>query len=197
MNKNLLLIILGAAALAVVGALVLVTPEGDGFVFEKRVSRQEPLSASSDVKIEQVRHSESAKKANIKKARKEKKKRDPSIKAVALDHYGNYLIQLIDDNPEDRDLEKEDSSYVVIEGKIDGKQFALKAPKVIIDRPGIKLKITNLKTKESTVLDATPLAEAGALSSKERIKFTIDTQEQTLKVADIKYYEGPPALPPL
>jgi len=196
MNKNLLLVALGAVAVAVVGALVFVAPEDEEFVFDKKASSEESLAISSDVRIERtVRTTPPSKKVTTKKT--QKKKRDPSIKAVAIDHYGNYVIQLIDDNPEDRDLEKQDRSYVLIEGKIDGKQFALKAPRVIIDRPGIKLKVTNLKTKEATVLDATPLAEAGALSPKEQIRFTIDTKEKILKVDNIKYYDGPPALPPL
>jgi len=199
MNKNLLLVALGAVAVAVVGALVFVAPDDSSLIFEE--TKEQLIAQKNNVAIEFQTQKPKEQKSQQKIQKSvPKKKRDHTIKSVSIDHYRNYLIQLIDDNPEDKDiqLKSDPASYRYIEGKVDGKQFVMKVPKELIDRPGVKLKITNLKTRKTTTMDASFLAELNSISEKGRLKVDIDTASASVQT-HLKEYDPyvETALPPL
>ncbi len=177
MDRNLLLGILGIVAVGVVGAVMVIAPEEPSTRLE--VTKEQSLSSSSDVSIH-IQSQSSSSSQTVKRSQKSSKasKPDPSIKAAAVDHYHTYLIQLIDKNPEDRDIQitKDPKSYVYVDGKVDGKDFVMKVPKAIVDRPGIELKITNLKTKKVTTIDASFLAEIDSMPPRGSFRVKLNTQ---------------------
>ena len=180
MDRNALLGIVGVVAIGIVGALLFLSPqEKNPVVIEQKMQQRQASQEDVDIEIEQQ---ESSSKIVMQKEKRKKsvskKKRDPSIKAATIDHYHTYLIQLIDENPEDRDikLEKDPNSYRYVDGKVDGKEFVMRVPKAVVDRPGIKLKITNLKTKEHTIVDASFLSELDSLPRGGSFHVDIDTK---------------------
>jgi hypothetical protein len=203
MNKNFVIIGIGAAALLVVLGLFLFSPKSD-------ISSLQPLeqtsasSASKHLSITIKEHEKmaSAIKTTKKKAeskKRPKKKRDPSIKAATIDHYHTYLIELIDKNPEDRDikLQKEPDTYTYIEGKVSGKEFVMRVPKAVLDKPGVKLKIVDLKTKKSKMIDASFLSEAASLPRGSQFRVDIDFDHPDNIQTDTKLPEEHPAFPGL
>ena len=201
MNKNIVLLGLGAIALVLVGALFLFSPQ------KEHVSLTQPLSSQTSKNRENIDityqkenpktgDNKSSKHQDIK-SKPKPKKIDPSIKATTIDHYNTYLIQLIDKNPEDKDLkiENKPGSYVYVEGKVDGKEYVLKVPKAVATRPGIKLKITNLKTKKSIELDASFLSESASLPIGSTYRANIDTHNPNNIQTDIELPEENPAFP--
>ena len=195
MNKNVFLGAVAALAVVVVGGLLFFSPESSVQPMEFLSKMQQPKTKQN---VDVVYHEKSQKKsAQTKKQspKKAKKKVDPTIKAATIDHYNNYLIQLIDENPEDKDLKLENKpgTYVYIEGKVNGKQYVLKVPKNVLDRPGIKLRITNLKTRNTTEIDASFLSEAASLSVDSTFRANIDTNNpENIQTAVELPEENPP-----
>ncbi len=197
MNKNVLLGAVAALALVLVGGLLFFSPSESVKPIESVSKTQQPKTEQN---VDVVYHEKKqegnvqTKKQPLKKA---KKKVDPTIKAATIDHYNNYLIQLIDENPEDKDLklESKPGTYVYVEGKVDGKEYVLKVPKTVITRPGIKLKITDLKTRKSTELDASFLSEAASLPIGSTFKANIDTQNPSSVQTSIELPEENPPFP--
>jgi hypothetical protein len=103
---------------------------------------------------------------------------DPTIKAATIDHYNRYLIQIIDNDLENRKvLSQEDrNDYIYIQGKIDRNQFTLRVPKAVLEKPNIKLKIVNLKTKTSKTFNADFLSEAVSLPKGGSFRVYIDSE---------------------
>ena len=197
MNKNVLLGAVAALAIVVVGVLLFFSPDSSVQPMESSSKTEQPKTKQN---IDVIYHEKSQKKSTqIKKQspKKAKKKVDPTIKAAAIDHYHKYLIQLIDENPEDKDLKLENKpgTYVYVEGKVDGKEYVLKVPKSVVTRPGIKLKITDLKTKKSTELDASFLSEAASLPIGSTFRANIDTRNPNSVQTDVELPEENPAFP--
>ena len=198
MNKNVLLGAVAALAVVVVGGLLFFSPEEKIQPTIKSTSKIEEKTEQDNINI--IYH-EKIQKSSVQIAKQSPKKApekvDPTIKASTIDHYNNYLIQLIDKNPEDRELRLENKSntYIYVEGKVDGKEYVLKVPKTVITRPGIKLKITDLKTKKSTELDASFLSEAASLPIGSTFKANIDTQHPSSVQTSVKLPEENPPFP--
>ena len=197
MNKNVLLGAVATLAIIVVGGLLFFSP-GENIQPIKSTSKMQQTTKQDNVNV--VYHEKSQKRSTQTKKqppKKAKKKIDSTIKAATIDHYNNYLIQLIDKNPEDKDLKLENKpgTYVYVEGKVDGKQYVLKVPKAVVTRPGIKLKITDLKTRKSMELDASFLSEAATLPRGSTFRADIDTQNPNNVQTDIELPEENPPFP--
>ena len=203
MNKNVTLIIFAVAAIAIVGFLFLFTPK----VSNSSLPINTTLSSSSSSIAITINKTEATLKKTLPSTKqlkhppKESKKReiDPTIKAAAVDHYNAYLIQLIDENSKDQNIQpqRDPENYQYIEGKINGKHFVLRAPKAILERPNIKLKITNLKTKESKTLDASFLEEAASLPRGGQFLVNINLEHPDNIQTSIKEPEENPPFPTL
>ena len=197
MNKNVLLGAVAALAIVIVAELL----------FFSSKSSLQPMNSS--LKMQQLEreqnvnvvYSEKSQKQNVqtkKQFLKEaSKKVDPTIKAATIDYYNNYLIQLIDENPEDRDLKLENKpgTYTDIEGKVNGKQYVLKVPK--IDRSGIKIRITDLKTKKITEIDASFLSEVVSLPEGSTFRANIDIRNPENIQTSVELPEENPPFPTL
>lgn len=181
-----------------VGGLLFFSPQENMQFKELSFKEQQLSKVKQNIAID-YHKSSSAKGIEVKKEtqHKDEKKVDSSIKAATIDHYNKYLIQLIDKNPKDKDLKLENKpgTYVYVEGKVDGKQYVLRVPKSVITRPGIKLKITDLKTKKSTELDASFLSEAAFLPTGSTFRANIDTQNPNDVQTDIELPEENPPFP--
>ena len=198
MNKNVLLGAVAALAVVVVGGLLFFSPEEKIQPTIKSTSKIEEKTEQDNINI--VYH-EKIQKNSMQTAKqspqKAPEKVDPTIKAATVDHYNNYLIQLIDENPEDKnlELEKKPDAYIYVEGKVNGKQYVLKAPRTVIVRPGIKLRITDLKTKKRVELDASFLSEAASLPVGSTFRANIDTQNPSSVQTSIELPEENPPFP--
>ena len=175
MNKNLLFGGIALIAVAIVAGLLLWEPEAKtpsfGNTAVKEEAKETPQIAIKEKKEQKVRTA-----ASSSKPAKPKKKIDPRIKAATIDHYNTYLIQLIDDNPADKDIHitKDPNSYKYVEGKISGKEFVMRVPVAVIDKPGIKLKITDLKTKKTKTIDASFLSELDSIPQGGSLRVDLD-----------------------
>ncbi|SMC10184.1 hypothetical protein [Nitratiruptor tergarcus] len=174
MSKNIVILGIGAAVLILGLGIFLYSPKNDTSPLTS-MKQTSTNSVEEDITIKKQTKSSSSIKKEKKKA-KPQRKIDPSIKAATIDHYHTYLIQVVDENPEDRNikLEKDPSSYTYIEGKVSGKEFVMRVPKVVLDKPDVKLRITHLETKESKTLDASFLSEAASLEQGSQFRVDID-----------------------
>ncbi len=200
MNKNVLLGAVAALALVIVGALLFFSPNESVKPMESASKVQQPKTKQN---VDVVYHEKSQKKSvHTKKQslKKAKKKVNPTIKAAAVDHYHRrYLIQLIDKSQSNEELEKKNKSdiYIYVEGKINGKNYRLKIPRNVVTRPGIKLKVTDLKTKKSTELDASFLAEAETLPKNAIFKANISTYNPKRIQTGVEMLDSVSAFPPV
>ena len=195
MNKNLLLSFLAGGVL-VVAVLMFFSPTNTAM--QQPITPQQKAQTSSQTTIIKIQQNSSAFSQPSKKQQPHQKKIvDPAIKAATIDHYNTYLIQLIDENPKDKDiqLQKDSESYQYIEGTINGKQFVLRAPKAVLDRSNIKLKITELKTKATKIIDASFLNEAAALPKGSQFQVNIDLKHPNDIQTNIKGPENNPPFP--
>ena len=197
MNKNIFFSILVIFALLITGSLFFFTPQQTA-TQPKSFSNHQTSSVSSNLHITikkaekissdvVVRHSSDV-------SIKNPKEKNSSIETATVDHYYRYLIQLIDENPEDQNitLQKDPSTYTYIEGKVEGKQFVLRAPKAVLDRPNIKLKITDLETKKSKIINASFLSEAATLSDRGRFRVNINLETNDIQTKIEEPEEYPP-----
>jgi hypothetical protein len=197
MNKNVFLTLLTILALFIIAGLFFFIPQQTA-TQSKPLSNHQTSSASPishiNIKMEKISSHNSAIKQSSSTSTVHSKERNSSIKAATIDHYNQYLIQLIDENPEDQNimLQKDPSTYMYIEGKVEGKQFVLRTPKAVIDRPNIKLKVTNLKTKKSKVIDASFLSEAATLPDRGRFHIDIDLKTNSVQTKVEEPEEYPP-----
>ena len=202
MNKNIVLLGLGAIAFVLVGGLFLFSPQKEHVLLltqslsSQTSTNKENITITYQKENQKSNDDQHSKYHNIT-SKPRPKKIDLSIKAATIDHYHTYLIQLIDKNPEDKDLrlENKPDSYVYVEGKVDGKEYVLRVPKAVATRPGIKLKITNLKTKKSVELDASFLSESASLPIGSTYRANIDTRNPNNIQTDIELPEENPAFP--
>ena len=199
MNKNLLFGSIALIAVAIVAGLLLWEPEAKtpsfGNTTVKEEAKEFPQIAIKEKKEQKVRTA-----ASSSKPTKPKKKIDPTIKAANIDHYGRYLIQLIDENPEDKDIRPSQNpkSYKYLEGKINGKQFVLKIPKTIIDSPNLKLRIIDLKTRKHTIINADFINEISSLPKLEQYYVDIDLDRPSdIQTKIIDHRDEATALPSL
>jgi len=199
MDKNILLGIVMALAIGVVGVLFSFSPKENIQVIKSTSEISQKMKQNNNIDV--VYHGKSQKSTQIEQhtQKKSSKKIDPTIKAATIDHYNNYLIQLIDENPEDKDLklENEPGTYMYIEGKVNGKQYVLKVPKSVLDRPGIKIRVTDLKTKKITEIDASFLSEAVSLPVDSTFKADIDTNNPENVRTTVELPEENPPFPTL
>ena len=199
MNKNVFLGAVAALAMVVVGWLLFFSPKSSVQPIKSSLKMQQ-LEREQNVNVV---YSEKSQKQNVQTKKQflneASKKVEPTIKAATIDHYNNYLIQLIDENPKDRNLKLENKpgTYTYIEGKINGKQYVLKAPKSVLDRPGIKIRITDLKTKKITEIDASFLSEAVSLPKGSTFRANIDTRNPENIQTSVELPEENPPFPTL
>ena len=193
MSRNFLLGILAAGALIAVVALIYFQPqEKQNFITQQSMKPQKKEQSL------QVVYYQTKKEHNITKRHTQRKRRiDPTIKASAIDHYHTYLIQLIDKNPRDIEIENSPDAYVYVEGKISGKDYVMRIPRIIAERADIKLRITNLKTKKTKEMDASFLLEAASLPVGGVLRANIDFNNPDNIETDVKLPEENPPFPTL
>ena len=175
MNKNLLFGSIALVAIAIVAGLLLWEPEtktpsfGDTAVKEE--AKEFPQIAIKEKKEQKVRTT-----ANSSKPIKQKKKIDTKIKTAGKDHYGRYLIQLIDPNPEDKNIpfSTHPQKFRFLEGKINGKEFVIKIPQAVAYSPNLQLRIIDLKTKKKTTIKADFINDIYNLPKNGILKVDID-----------------------
>lgn len=201
MNKSVLLGIIVVLAIMLVAILIFFSPEKNLQSIEFISKNQQPAIKQNNNIIYQEKHKYPIE--SVQSSKKDKKgtfkKVDPTIKAATIDHYNSYLIQLIDENPQDRDVhlvDNQPNSYIYVDGKVNGKEYVLKVPRAILNSSGIKLRITNLKTKKVTEIDAAFLSEAAALPSGATFRANIDTKTKDV-VTDVDLPEENPPFPTL
>jgi hypothetical protein len=175
MNKNILLILITVGAVIMTALLFLSPNEEKNTISSEHVSK----ASSIDKNSIQIRV-ENEKENNItiqkfKQITKVKKKKDPSIKYIGMDHYRTYIIELIDKNEEDKNIRLTDNNYRIINGKIDGKQFIIQVPNAILNKSNLKLKFTNVKTQKSFTIDADFLNEVNGLPKNAAFWINIDS----------------------
>ncbi|MRJ03242.1 MAG: hypothetical protein C6I05_07320 [Epsilonproteobacteria bacterium] len=173
---------IAAFGILVVASISLSTPQGESPqpapTPESRASQSQERGDIEIVVTQKSRERESPKKVEEERPKKgEEERRDPTIKYRGLDHYSNYLIELIDTNPQDRDVVLKGDNYRVVTGKINGKQFALKVPKEILSSPDLKLRITDLKTKKKVTIGADFLNELAGLPEEASYSVEIDLND--------------------
>ncbi|SMC10177.1 hypothetical protein [Nitratiruptor tergarcus] len=155
-------------------------------------------SSSSEPSIKITLHSNKKKEAvDIKREKKKnivkKKPIDTTIKAISRDHGGKYYIELIDPNPEDKNIKPTSNPqhYIPVTGKIDNSFFYLKVPKELLGKPDIKLRIIKRNTHEIKEIPATFMDDLPSVQNGERLNVTIDFNKNTIntKVRTPQYGE--------
>jgi len=200
MQRNVLLGVLIVLAVIVVG-LVLKESENVTPFQEELSSSGESVRKQEDITIayqENLRKSNQLNSTKSMIRHKEKNRQiDPTIKYVGIDHYGRYIIKLIDTNPEDKDIQLTSNNSVSLEGRINGKQFSMRVPREIVDSPNLKLKIIDRKTKLTKIIPAVFLSDLAGLSSDEVLFVDIDlSYPESIKVDLKTFEEEKTALPP-
>ncbi len=180
MNKNILLSAAAAVSLLVLLFVMFYSPQEEVLVRKDETAHISP--EKKDISI--THHSSSPqiktqKVAAKKPQRKIRKKRDvnTSIKYVGMDHYKKYVIALVDENPEDKDINVANSRYRIVDGEIDKKQFIIKVPEKILDRPNLKLYIKDIKSGKSVNVNADFLNELAGMPKSTIYKVNIDTTD--------------------
>ena len=175
MNKNTILIAFALGGF-LIGIWLLLSPVSSSLISKSHHSPSISKQPSNTNRSLHINIQNEDQNKNNTSSNDKQKKIDPTIKAAAIDHYNTYLIQIIDDNPEDKNitLQKDPKTYTYIRGKIEGKQFTLRLPKAILEKPGIQLKITNLQTKETKLFKADFLAEVASLPEGGNYYLNID-----------------------
>lgn len=186
MNKNILLGIIGVASIAIVGVLVFLSPEKPNSLPKQQSPQQQISQKQIDIHMSPA-ESKSSDVEKKTKTKKPKQKIDPSIKAATIDHYNKYLLQLIDNRPNNKNITLTKNDYTFIVGKIDGNQFSLRTPKTILNHPNIKLKITNLETQKSKIIDAAFLSEAATLPKGSTFRMNINFENLDDIKTDINF----------
>ena len=177
MNKNALLILIAIAAL-ITTILVSFYPytETNSLNFDHTsVAPSSTDKKSTEIQIKVKNKKETNISINRSKKISKIKEKDPSVKYIGMDHYRNYIIELIDKNEEDKNIRLTNNNYRIINGKIDGKQFIIQVPNAILGKPNLKLKITNTKTQESFIIDADFLNEVNGLPKNAAFWVNIDS----------------------
>jgi len=180
MNKNIVLIGLGAIALVLVSALFLFSPQ------KEHISLTQPLSSQTSKNREnidityqkensKIGDNKSPKHQKIKSSPKPKKI-DSSIKYMGMDHYRRYILKLIDRNLEDRNIRLTSNNYRLVGGSINGNQFNMKVPKKIIDSPNLELEIIDTKTGQKEKIDASFLQELSNLPQNSSFTVNINLE---------------------
>ncbi len=167
-------------------------------VSQKDFAALQDLSSSKKPSINFVSHSNKKEIINIKKKKKKKKiiKKKPidtTIKAVSIDQGGRYYIELIDPNPEDKDIKptNDPKHYIPVTGKIDKSFFYLKVPKELVGKPNIKLKIIKRNTHEKKEMPATFIQDLPSIQSGGRLNVLINFKKKSIntKIHIPKYRE--------
>jgi hypothetical protein len=215
MNRNIFLATVGITAIAISLLLFLFNPEekASSSSFPKNTSSSLADSITSDsdidIKVRKIQHSQQVSsissqqisKKNPSKTEKKRTKTNPYIKARAVDHSRKYLIELIDTSPDNKDVTPvyNPGEYYQVSGKINGSFYLLKVPKNIVITDKTKIKIIDLKSKET-------IKETGADVLSEIIgnegtttQLNINTRDKEGNMFDVKfkeYYSGEnPSIP--
>jgi len=155
MNKNIVLLGLGAIAFVLVGGLFLFSPQKEHVLL-----LTQPLSSQTSINKENITityQKENPKISNNKsskhriiKSNPKPKKIDKSIKAYTYDHSRRYLVKLVDMNNDKSDIRptNDPKQYYPLSGTINNNYFYLKVPKELIGRPNIKLVIKDRKSNQ-------------------------------------------------
>jgi len=201
MNKNIVLIGLGAVAIVLVGALFLFSPQKEHVSLipsssSPTAKNQESIDITYQKENPKISDNKSSKHQKIK-SRPKPKKIDPSIKAVTTDQYGRYMIALVDKNP--NSVSSKGQKKYPLTGKINGSYFVLDIPESSIYRENVKLRIIDRKTKKVQEIDAPFLTELPSIGAKDQYFINIDTHDLSKIQTDVKFHnpEVDTALPPL
>jgi len=176
MSKNFLLFLVAAAGILVVASLSFsqkaALQEGSQNQPQPQ-PHQKPLKEEGKTQIPQS----SSPRNTPKEQSSQASSSDPTVKYKGVDHYGTYLIELIDTSSQSLPSNRDRQDEVLIQGRIDGKQFSMRLPRTILSSPELKLRITNLKSKEQKIIDATFLNELAGLPEGSSYWVSIDLQD--------------------
>ena len=201
MNKNIVLLGLGAIAFVLVGGLFMFFPQKEHVLL-----LTQPLSSQTSTNKENITityqkenqksNDQHSKYQNIK-SKSKPKNINPFIKAVTTDQYGRYMIALVDKSQNSSSL-KSQKKYPLT-GKINGSYFVLDIPETSIYRDNVKLRIIDRKTKKIQEIDAPFLTELLSIGAKDQYFINIDTHDLSKIQTDIKFHnlKIDTALPPL
>ena len=195
MNKNVVFGGIALLSIAIVAGLLLWEPGAKTPSFESGTVKEEATEAPQ-IAIKEKRKQEfkivhSSQSKPIQPKPKKKKKIDPTIKNVTVDHYRKYVIQLIDPNPEDKEIKltNDPSKYIILSGKISGNQFALRVPKEIAYSSNLKLKITDIQTHKTKTIDANFINDLASMQgSNSDLRVDIDfNNPKNIRVKTIEH----------
>ncbi len=201
MNKNIVLLGLGAVAIVLVGGLFLFSPQKERISFTQSFSSQisknkENIDIIYQNKNLKISDSKSSKHRIIQSDPKYRKI-DSSIKAVTIDQYGRYMIALVDKNP--NSISSKGQKKYSLNGKVNGSYFVLDIPESSIYKENVKLRIIDRKTKKVQEIDAPFLTELPSIGAKDQYFINIDTHDLSKTQTEVKFHnpEVDTALPPL
>ncbi len=202
MNKNIVLLGLGAIAFVLVGGLFLFSPQKEHVLLltqslsSQTSANKENITITYQKENQKSNDDQHSKYQNIK-SKSKPKNINSFIKAVTTDQYGRYMIALVDKSPDSSSL-KSQKKYSLT-GKINGSYFVLAIPETTIYRDNMKLRIIDRKTKKVQEIDAPFLTELPSIGAKDQYFINLDTHDLSKIQTDIKFHNPKvdTALPPL
>ena len=195
MNRNIVLAVLGGVATTLMIAIFFISPQETNYSFDDASTASSSSVSSTTISIKHIKNSSYTKTRHSKYfpqkkevTQKNRKNLDPKIKAQTIDHSGTYLLEIIDNSQENKDVKPvyAPEKYYPISGQINGNFYFLQVPKNLVLTEQTKIKITNLKTKKVIEKNADFLSEAMGYDEKNIPKININTRQQSDVIFNLK-----------
>jgi len=169
MNKNTLLGLLGLGAVVVVGALLFVDMQESPTLSTPSLSSSVSSNQNEPKSDVAIVH----KKKDVPKSKKAKKEPPKEIHIAALSQGNRYRVEFLPENMKVTKEMLEGVHWKRVEGKIDDTRFVIKVPEELISS-GSKLKIVDLKSGKSSLIDGSFLENVKNMAKNEVLTVQID-----------------------
>jgi len=196
MNKNIVLLGLGAIALVLVSGLFLFSPQKEQLSYSYNDAQKNEKKEFNSLNVHyHSQHTQNNTTKTLQKKKQSKIQEEKRIRRlIAVSNHNRYIIEVIGDNLTEKDFQA--SSVTKLQGTIDGTYFILNIPDSILNK-NIKLKITNHDTNESmpTISLSPYIEDMKSLSKNENIKLNINLQGSLPPAVDADIVEQQYVLP--
>ena len=183
---------LGGVSVIILGAILLMEPQKEKNFYDKKSKDiSPPHSSNIHIKINNTKNSsykisKSKEKTNTKQKKHHRK--DFTVKAKTIDHSGRFLLEIIDTSMENKEVEPVNipGKYYALTGKINGGFYLLKIPKKLVPNEKTKIRIVDLKTRETIEQNAEFLTDVCIESNDLVTRVNIDTKKKPQQLLSVE-----------